>query len=211
MLKISMVAAAAAALVAVASQAQASTFVGGYTVDANTTGLGLDVQVVPITTTLDFTLSAADPSTTINLFNLYTNASSVSLFDLLARPITIDFDFTAPSSFGGDIHGITDGFIQLVGRVNEEGVLVWGDGGETSFDFGNGGVLSVQLNDATFNDGRGLHLAPGAANGATISATFDWTDPSAGVPEPASWALMITGFGLAGAALRRRPTAQTVA
>jgi len=28
--------------------------------------------------------------------------------------------------------------------------------------------------------------------------------PSGGVPEPASWALMIAGFGLAGAALRRR-------
>jgi hypothetical protein len=27
---------------------------------------------------------------------------------------------------------------------------------------------------------------------------------SGGVPEPAAWALMITGFGLAGAALRRR-------
>ena len=28
--------------------------------------------------------------------------------------------------------------------------------------------------------------------------------PPGGVPEPASWALMIAGFGLAGAALRRR-------
>ena len=33
--------------------------------------------------------------------------------------------------------------------------------------------------------------------GATIAAV-------AGVPEPASWALMISGFGMAGAALRRR-------
>jgi hypothetical protein len=31
-----------------------------------------------------------------------------------------------------------------------------------------------------------------------------------GVPEPASWALMIGGFGLAGAALRRRPTYRLV-
>jgi len=28
--------------------------------------------------------------------------------------------------------------------------------------------------------------------------------PAGGVPEPASWALMIAGFGLAGAALRKR-------
>ena len=31
-------------------------------------------------------------------------------------------------------------------------------------------------------------------------------DSPGGVPEPASWALMISGFGLAGAALRRRRT-----
>ena len=38
-------------------------------------------------------------------------------------------------------------------------------------------------------------------------ATYDEAsgpDAGAGVPEPASWALMIAGFGLAGAALRRR-------
>jgi microcystin-dependent protein len=32
-------------------------------------------------------------------------------------------------------------------------------------------------------------------------------DVSPGVPEPASWALMIGGFGLAGVALRRRRAA----
>jgi hypothetical protein len=40
-----------------------------------------------------------------------------------------------------------------------------------------------------------------AASGATFGAV---TPPAGGVPEPASWALMIAGFGLAGAALRRR-------
>lgn len=34
--------------------------------------------------------------------------------------------------------------------------------------------------------------------------------PQAGVPEPASWALMIGGFGLAGAAMRRRRSRATV-
>lgn len=36
---------------------------------------------------------------------------------------------------------------------------------------------------------------------------FDNTPTAGGVPEPASWALMITGFGFAGMAMRRRRTA----
>ena len=39
---------------------------------------------------------------------------------------------------------------------------------------------------------------------------FDVTAPGA-VPEPTTWALMISGFGLAGAALRRRRTAVVTA
>ncbi|MBU6166802.1 MAG: PEP-CTERM sorting domain-containing protein [Alphaproteobacteria bacterium] len=41
-------------------------------------------------------------------------------------------------------------------------------------------------------------------------ATFDWLPPvdSAGaVPEPSSWLMLITGFGLAGVALRRQRAA----
>jgi hypothetical protein len=34
--------------------------------------------------------------------------------------------------------------------------------------------------------------------------TINYTDGTAAVPEPASWALLLTGFGAVGAALRRR-------
>ena len=40
--------------------------------------------------------------------------------------------------------------------------------------------------------------------GSPYGAALDNVSISAGVPEPASWALMIGGFGLAGSALRRR-------
>ena len=53
----------------------------------------------------------------------------------------------------------------------------------------------------------GGHCDP-AKKGLTVAANFDWdNDPTfgvGGVPEPASWALMIMGFGAAGATLRRR-------
>ena len=45
-------------------------------------------------------------------------------------------------------------------------------------------------------------------NSTGIAYEFD-NIATAGAPEPASWALMIGGFGLAGAALRRRRTAVT--
>ena len=38
----------------------------------------------------------------------------------------------------------------------------------------------------------------------TVSSNFEVTPAAAAVPEPASWAMMIAGFGLAGMAMRRR-------
>lgn len=46
------------------------------------------------------------------------------------------------------------------------------------------------------------------ARGELYSAS-SWSLSAATVPEPASWALMITGFGLVGSALRRRRVAAT--
>jgi hypothetical protein len=47
-------------------------------------------------------------------------------------------------------------------------------------------------------------------NLGSLAVTFDATGgPGGGVPEPASWALMIAGFGLAGGALRHRRSLAT--
>ena len=47
-------------------------------------------------------------------------------------------------------------------------------------------------------------IGSSVGNVGALDVTYTATGPTAGVPEPASWALMIAGFGLAGAALRRR-------
>jgi len=54
--------------------------------------------------------------------------------------------------------------------------------------------------NAPFSTDMGPVLITGASNG-TFSAAV-----SGAVPEPATWAMMIAGFGMTGAALRRRQT-----
>jgi len=64
-----------------------------------------------------------------------------------------------------------------------------------------GGFIDPMITiDPNFVDAGLYHLefSDGITNGSPLSP---------GVPEPASWALMIAGFGLAGAALRRRRSA----
>lgn len=62
---------------------------------------------------------------------------------------------------------------------------------------------------ALCSDGYACGIAPGStiASGYTLAGYPDsgWlVTAGAGVPEPASWALMVTGLGVAGAAIRRR-------
>jgi hypothetical protein len=63
-----------------------------------------------------------------------------------------------------------------------------------------GDVLKTTLTDATFTHGRvGLYDEWGPMTFDNVHVVGE-----TGVPEPASWALMIAGCGLAGAMLRRR-------
>ena len=58
-------------------------------------------------------------------------------------------------------------------------------------------IISIDPAFAALHPGTSLVLSDGVLNAEPGGA-------GGGVPEPASWALMIAGFGLAGAALRRR-------
>lgn len=81
----------------------------------------------------------------------------------------------------------------------------------TAFYEFNAGNLAGGLDIVTFNRG-GLSNARLYKTGSFVPCTLDCgpppcthdCGPTPGVPEPSSWALMIVGFGGAGAVLRRR-------
>jgi hypothetical protein len=100
---------------------------------------------------------------------------------------------------------------------------LYGERGFTSIDQNQ--MVSIDLNNAgvaaltsggTFRVGgrvtnRGTattHALFSNTFGAVVTLDFDTVvAPVPAVPEPASWAMLITGFGLAGSALRRRRAA----
>jgi hypothetical protein len=112
-----------------------------------------------------------------------------------------------------------DGFNQLgpwIGGVKVSGVFTWSDGTPFSFThwaFGepnnvNGFENNIHLfannGDPVDEPGEGSFWNDLSGNNNTIRGYVVETAASAGVPEPGAWALMILGFGAAGAMLRRR-------
>ena len=112
-------------------------------------------------------------------------------------------------------------FLEGVNGVIDQTPAAGPGGYETTTRFSTGGVLwntqFVGGNKVVFTAPVGTEIHQGdtffvniAFTGPVVLEKFSfaglWTDVAAGVPEPATWALMIGGFGLAGVALRRRRT-----
>ena len=199
------VSAAILATSALASPAMALTFVGSYTIDANTSDPGLAVVVDADSATagnqktgaLNFSLAKGETKS-VDLFTIWTNESDVDWArcpagDTCKKPLNLALDFGA-LGLNADLTGLTWGSSVVVA---EWANLSWFDK-EQTFNFGKGGVLGVSLNNVTFGKGAfGLSDRP-----AQVTAEF--TLISAPVPEPANWAMMIVGFGMAGGMLRAR-------
>ncbi|WP_296595090.1 PEPxxWA-CTERM sorting domain-containing protein [Phenylobacterium sp.] len=198
-----------------ASQAQATTFTGSWSLDYHTSGDGLLINIQTLNPTFNFSLAPNNPATPqneeikkINLFKIYTPEDWVNPGeDDVGQAIKLTFNFTAPTPNTVDpIDGTTTGYSELLGFY-QGGKLTWANNGVTQLHYGNGltGLMTISVNGGTFSDGS-WWTGPdeGPSDALKVSATFDWDRDPTAVPEPATWALMIGGFGMAGATLRRR-------
>jgi hypothetical protein len=113
----------------------------------------------------------------------------------------------------GNILGAAGAVFCDTGRGAREVGVAGGDSGGPQFD-ALGRITSVTSYGLTFGTAfgdcrAGLQSSCGEMNGfVPIYIHRDFIAAAQAVPEPASWAMMIAGFGLAGTALRRRERAR---
>jgi hypothetical protein len=207
------IAAAGAAVVLAAgiatSSSAATNFQGIVAVDGYDSvsgGLQIDINnIIPNFSTGNLTVGHSTGP--IELFGIYTdeqvNVNPGGLpgdGDATHQNIFVNFTFTNPNLPGSGPDGTVGGETYGVGVAGfvDHGHVHWT--GPTTVDFAGIGALTITLSDADF--GQFVN------NEGFVNGTFSLgTIPTAGVPEPASWALMIGGFGMTGAMMRRRRTA----
>jgi hypothetical protein len=102
----------------------------------------------------------------------------------------------ADGGFGGGGEGTTEGLYYVFNGTSGGGGGGYSGGGGGFYGFGSGGGGGSYISDdATFLSG---------ISGANRGNGWVTIEYMAAVPEPASWAMLIGGFGLTGAAMRRR-------
>jgi len=197
------IATAAAAIAFAAPASAAVEITGGIdSVKANANNnpsYGLAITAIPLDIPT-FTLANVGDSQDFSVLSIGTTEDNVlGLFDTLSYAITVTFSFLSPTgATGNPVTGTTSGF---VGDFISPCSIIFGGCGQVTwgspsvFSFGNGGQFSVALSDATF-------WTPGTAN---VTGRFTLlADSTPAVPEPATWAMLLIGFGAIGASLRSR-------
>jgi len=177
--------------------------------------LGLDANVTLQSSILNFGSGTTfDSASTTAMVSVYTPLPGpITLGDPIGTPL-IDTIFTTSATNGTVSPGVSITALPAVTSSQSASVSVLSSDfgnfeslGASSLSF-NGAVSDVALTlaGASTASGSGPSEAFGGSavlNSGTFTITYGYT----AVPEPAAWALMILGFGGAGAMLRSRQRA----
>ena len=119
---------------------------------------------------------------------------------------------TAGFTYFGSLRLITSGFVEssldpdiFIDRGDPNARVPFGN----FFDIGFGEVAGTV--NTSRNDVRAfafLGFRPGTPFIGSVRLTYDFTPFASAVPEPATWAMMLVGFGAVGYSMRRRPKAK---
>ena len=153
------------------------------------------------------------------------NNNTVMLFDIgafsqvtaLAYNVSIasvgysyqqDMMFSLSDSAGGSRLGVRPAYASGMGSGTYSGARNLLAGPTFDLFTGADGLLRIEFSDQYDDIRNGVD---GHWRSGTITLTYAPVPPTSAVPEPATWAMMIAGFGLAGGALRTRRSRRTVA
>ena len=193
--------AAAAAFDLAVSGASIETF-EGFTVGANTNGLSGPGYTISSTGFQIRNTSACD----LPLCGSNTTAGGENFAYSISADAALTFVFMNPIKAFGAIFG---------GLQTGTNALKWSDGGND---------YSLAINPDSIDGGFafvGFYDANASISSVTLDIPFDLisvddvrygpTDVMGNVPEPATWAMLVLGFGVVGAAIRSRRTVRRAA
>jgi hypothetical protein len=201
------VAVAAAASFAIAGSANAAISFGF--IPGGDAPVGSDVLIYDFT---DGNLGVLDPGYSNTIIQSGTNGNGA------ANPFSVPGGNYLSVLAGGNASITFDSLMRSIsfnwGSIDTYNTLTihWSGGDEVIIGNPGGGNQQSPANNGAFwaSTGAGEYITGLTFQSGQNSFEIDDISGSA-VPEPATWAMMITGFGLAGAAIRRRRTVLSVA